>query len=499
MKNMKKVQNIYDNKDFFDAYKETIYEELKNGKFYPQGLRIKIVRFPKVREIQVPTIRDKIVQHFICDNYLTEVLEKPLIKETSACITGRGTRYAINIIKEQLLVNNPDNEDYNVINSKAINANTYSVYLSLKDISNYMWEDGTTGNKVLNCTLNKKKASITARSSTIEYDGYSHTYGGDSVCSVSGIVDGASASLNCGSVTKTGLGVYTITAGGSISNNYDIQYVNGTFTIRDTTKPYCGINSDENGTLTISCGDTSGDIALCGWNSSGSGYTANMTVSRSGTYYGYVRDGAGNTNSCSKTVSATTMYRKATCASVSCSSYTGYGTPSVSNVKTCSSSGSYGISSSYTTCESTTLYYGTCKSYCCYGTKSNCSYTSAYNAGTGYYTDAYSAKNAASCSSSCSRTNLVYSDWATTEIDANIKSMWYRFSRREDDYCIECSEDGVKYKQMRICHMYKATDEIQFGIYACSPEDSSFVAKFSNMEIRECEWLAHSGQKPDEI
>ena len=95
-------------------------------------------------------------------------------------------------------------------------------------------------------------------------------------------------------------------------------------------------------------------------------------------------------------------------------------------------------------------------------------------------------------------TNNGFSDWATTEIDASIKSMWYRFSRREDDYCIECSEDGVKYKQMRICHMYKATDEIQFGIYACSPEESSFKAVFTNMEITECKWLAHDGQAPDE-
>ena len=50
-------------------------------------------------------------------------------------------------------------------------------------------------------------------------------------------------------------------------------------------------------------------------------------------------------------------------------------------------------------------------------------------------------------------TNNGYSDWATTEIDAEIKSMWYRLSRREDDYCIECSEDGIRFKQMRICHM----------------------------------------------
>ena len=94
-------------------------------------------------------------------------------------------------------------------------------------------------------------------------------------------------------------------------------------------------------------------------------------------------------------------------------------------------------------------------------------------------------------------TNNGYSDWATTEIDANIKSMWYRFSRREDDYCIECSEDGVTFKQMRVCHMWKGAGSIQFGIYACSPEKSSFKATFTNMQITECKWLAHNGQQPD--
>lgn len=95
-------------------------------------------------------------------------------------------------------------------------------------------------------------------------------------------------------------------------------------------------------------------------------------------------------------------------------------------------------------------------------------------------------------------TNNGYSDWATTEIDAHIKSMWYRFSRREDDYCMECSEDGVIFKQMRICHMWNGGNDIRFGIYACSPEESSFKATFTNMEITECKWLAHDGQKPDE-
>ena len=95
-------------------------------------------------------------------------------------------------------------------------------------------------------------------------------------------------------------------------------------------------------------------------------------------------------------------------------------------------------------------------------------------------------------------TNNGYSDWATTAISAEVKTMWYRFSRREDDFCIECSTDGVDFSQMRVCHMYEATDAIRFGIYACSPEESSFTAVFSDMKITECAWKAHDGQQPDE-
>ena len=95
-------------------------------------------------------------------------------------------------------------------------------------------------------------------------------------------------------------------------------------------------------------------------------------------------------------------------------------------------------------------------------------------------------------------TNNGYSDWATTEIAADVKSMWYRLSRREDDYCIECSEDGVRFKQMRICHLFAGKGTIRFGVYACSPEDSSFKATFTDMALTECKWLAHDGQKPDE-
>ena len=95
-------------------------------------------------------------------------------------------------------------------------------------------------------------------------------------------------------------------------------------------------------------------------------------------------------------------------------------------------------------------------------------------------------------------TNLGYSDWATTAIDASVKSMWYRLSRREDDYCIECSPDGVTFHQMRVCHMWKGGGTVRFGIYACSPEDSSFRAVFKGLALLPCQWLAHDGQAPDE-
>ena len=95
-------------------------------------------------------------------------------------------------------------------------------------------------------------------------------------------------------------------------------------------------------------------------------------------------------------------------------------------------------------------------------------------------------------------TNRGYSDWATTDIPAAVKSMWYRLSRRKSDYCIECSADGIHFKQMRICHLFEGAGKIRFGIYACSPEDSSFRAVFSHMELTECKWLPHDGQQPDE-
>ena len=103
-------------------------------------------------------------------------------------------------------------------------------------------------------------------------------------------------------------------------------------------------------------------------------------------------------------------------------------------------------------------------------------------------------------------TNQGYSDWATTDI-STISSIWYRLSRRGADFLIEHSLNGKDFKQMRIFHLSALgdTDEIaaqlapteisaqpvQFGIYACSPLDSSFTATFEYLSLTDSLWLAH--------
>lgn len=99
-------------------------------------------------------------------------------------------------------------------------------------------------------------------------------------------------------------------------------------------------------------------------------------------------------------------------------------------------------------------------------------------------------------SASCQRlgsvvTNGGWSDWATTDIPADVRDIWYRLSRRESDFCVESSFDGREYRQMRICHLSAGAGEIAFGIYACSPGDSSFTATFTEFAVTECMWKAH--------
>lgn len=103
-------------------------------------------------------------------------------------------------------------------------------------------------------------------------------------------------------------------------------------------------------------------------------------------------------------------------------------------------------------------------------------------------------------------TNHGYSDWATANIETPT-FIWYRLSRRGPDFLVESSPDGKQFRQMRIFHLHllgettaemgrkdpplKTEKPVSFGLYACSPEQSSFTAVFSESTIEECIWLAH--------
>ena len=103
-------------------------------------------------------------------------------------------------------------------------------------------------------------------------------------------------------------------------------------------------------------------------------------------------------------------------------------------------------------------------------------------------------------------TNHGYSDWATTDIPTPTV-MWYRLSRRGPDFLIEFAPDGLDFKQMRVFHLHRlgettvemgklnppapAVLSVAFGLYACSPSNSSFEARFDHLKLEDCLWMAH--------
>lgn len=79
-----------------------LMDRLNEGRFKPSPLRTKKIYYPKRRVAQVPSLEDKIVQHAICDNHVYDMLTKPCVKETAACMIGRGDLYASDILTNQL-------------------------------------------------------------------------------------------------------------------------------------------------------------------------------------------------------------------------------------------------------------------------------------------------------------------------------------------------------------------------------------------------------------
>lgn len=85
-------------------------------------------------------------------------------------------------------------------------------------------------------------------------------------------------------------------------------------------------------------------------------------------------------------------------------------------------------------------------------------------------------------------TNQGYSDWATQDVSSAVKMVWYRASRRGQDFLLEFSRDGAVWQQLRICHLHEAGTKISAGIYACSPLESSFWCRFYFLQFAPNYW-----------
>ena len=88
-------------------------------------------------------------------------------------------------------------------------------------------------------------------------------------------------------------------------------------------------------------------------------------------------------------------------------------------------------------------------------------------------------------------TNLGYSDWATQDIPASHREMWYRISKNGNDFLLEHSYDGQKWLQLRITHLHKSFEQLEIGVYACSPIGKDFWCKFDQLAISENTWSFH--------
>jgi len=85
-------------------------------------------------------------------------------------------------------------------------------------------------------------------------------------------------------------------------------------------------------------------------------------------------------------------------------------------------------------------------------------------------------------------TNLGYSDWATQDIASSHREMWYRISKKGSDFLLENSYDGQTWLQLRITHLHQAADDVEAGVYTCSPIGKNFWCRFTALEISDNQW-----------
>ncbi|MBP2100486.1 DUF1349 domain-containing protein [Enterococcus rivorum] len=92
-------------------------------------------------------------------------------------------------------------------------------------------------------------------------------------------------------------------------------------------------------------------------------------------------------------------------------------------------------------------------------------------------------------------TNRGFSDWAMVNYDKSTQEMYYRLSRRNEDFLLEYSENGQNFEMMRMFHLDNANEAVKAGFFASSPGNSTFEATFTSIQLIECVWDAHNSER----
>ena len=169
---------------------------------------------------------------------------------------GTVTKVAVPVAKTGLVYNaiNQDGIKHNQANygdyytvsgtASAKNAGDYSVTVTLKDKTNYVWDDNTTADKTVEWTISKLKITVkvTNAKQSATYNGAEPTINTDTTVTLTdngaSVPSFVSNELSFSVTKETGVnaGTYTLTPSaepksGYSVDNYDITPTNGTFTI----------------------------------------------------------------------------------------------------------------------------------------------------------------------------------------------------------------------------------------------------------------------------
>lgn len=80
-------------------------------------------------------------------------------------------------------------------------------------------------------------------------------------------------------------------------------------------------------------------------------------------------------------------------------------------------------------------------------------------------------------------TNQGYSDWSSQEFLEDQNFLFYRITRKENNYYVDYSLNGTSWKQIRMTRLFEESDWMKVGIYACSPQGEGYEAEFDFIKI----------------